>query len=113
MIQASQAYRSGGLIVITFDEGTTTKGCCGEASFSTGGGQVGAVILGPTINPHVTSCEYNHFSLLRTWENLFDLGPTRTSVPGSDGHGHLAHAGDPGVIPLTRELTATSDPCAA
>jgi len=113
MIQASQAYRHGGLIVITFDEGTTTKECCGEASYSTGGGQVGAVILGPTIHPHVTSCAYNHFSLLRTWEDLFGLRATRTSIPGSDGDGHLAHAGDPGVIPLTRELTAISDPCAA
>ena len=112
MIQASQAYRHGGLIVITFDEGTTTKSCCGEAFFSTGGGQVGAVILGPTIHPHVTSCAYNHFSLLRTWEDVFGLKAKRTSIPGSDGQGHLAHAGDPGLIPLTRELTATSNPCA-
>jgi hypothetical protein len=115
MIQSSQAYRHGGLILITFDEGTTTKSCCGEAYFSTGGGQVGAVILGPAIHPHVTSCAYNHFSLLRTWEDVFGLTAKRTSIPGSDGQGHLAHAGDPypHLTPLTRELTATSNPCAA
>ncbi len=113
MIQASQAYQQGGLILITFDEGTTPKSCCGEAYFSSGGGQVGAVILGPTIHPHVTSCAYNHFALLRTWEDLFNLTAAQTSIPGSDGLGHLAHAGDPGLIPLTRELTATSNPCAA
>jgi len=113
MIQRSQAYRQGGLIVVTFDEGTSNKSCCGEAVFSTGGGQVGAVILGPTLHHHVTTCAYNHFSLLRTWEDVFHLGTKQTSLPGSDGHGHLAHAADSGVIPLTRELTATSNPCAA
>jgi hypothetical protein len=112
-IQASQAYKHGGLIVITFDEGSSNDGCCGESTFSTGGGKVGLVILGPGIHPHTSSCEYNHFSLLRTWEDVFHLSTRRTGFPGADRYGHLAHAGDAGLVPLTRELTATTDPCAA
>jgi hypothetical protein len=112
MIQASSAYRNGGLIVISFDEGSTNKGCCGEAAFSTGGGQVGAVLLGPALHAHHSTCSYNHFSLLRTWENLFGLTPAVTHINGSDGHGDLAHAGDPGLLPLTAELSATTNPCA-
>jgi hypothetical protein len=110
MIQASKAYRQGGLILITFDEGSSNASCCGESAFSAGGGQVGAVILAPTIHPHVSSCRYNHFSLLRTWEDVFHIGRT-PAIPGSDQLGHLAHAGDAGLVPLTRELTARTDPC--
>jgi len=69
-------------------------------------------VLGPNIDPHTSSCTYNHFSLLRTWEDVFHLGFRRTGIAGSDGRGHLAHAGDAGLVPLTRELTASSDPCA-
>jgi hypothetical protein len=113
MIQASSAYRNGGLIVITFDEGSSNAGCCGEDAFSTGGGEVGMVLLGPGLHPHLSSCQYNHFALLRTWEDLFRLGPRATGIAGSDGHGHLAHAGDAGVPTLTPDLRATTDPCAA
>jgi hypothetical protein len=111
MIQASKAYANGGLIVVTFDEGSSDAVCCGEAAFSTGGGQVGAVLLGPALHPHLSSCTYNHFSLLRTWEDLFQLGAPRLAIRGSDGRGHLAHAGDSGLVPLTGELSATTDPC--
>ena len=113
MIRASKAYARGGVIFITFDEGSTNDGCCGESAFSTGGGRVGAVILGRGIPSHVSSCAYNHFSLLRTWEDVFHLRTRRTSIPGSDGRGHLAHAGDAGLLPLTKEFTAASDPCAS
>jgi phosphatidylinositol-3-phosphatase len=112
-IQASKAYQRGGLIVITFDEGESDKGCCGESEYSTGGGQIGAVLLGTHLHPHTSTCEYNHFSLLRTWEDLFHLGVKRTGMFGSDRFGHLAHAGDTGLVSLKRELVATSDPCAA
>jgi hypothetical protein len=32
VIIATPAYRDGGLIVITFDEGSGTAACCGETS---------------------------------------------------------------------------------
>lgn len=97
VIQASAAYQQGGLIVITFDEAATTdtSGCCGEL---TGGGKVGAVLLSPRLTPHISSCPYNHFSLLGTYEDLFGIGT------------HLGQASVAG--PIDRDLTATTDPCA-
>jgi phosphatidylinositol-3-phosphatase len=87
-IMAAPAYRDGGLIVITFDEGSDSAACCGEASgFSPdhpnvplpgkngpGGGRIGAVLLSPLIKPGtVSSVDYNHYSLLRTMEDIFGL----------------------------------------
>jgi hypothetical protein len=87
-IMAATAYRHGGLIVITFDEGSDSASCCGETSgFSPdhpnvpdpgkngpGGGRVGAVLLSPLIRPGtVSTAEYNHYSLLRTVEDIFGL----------------------------------------
>jgi phosphatidylinositol-3-phosphatase len=87
-IMAAPAYRDGGLVVITFDEGSDSVACCGEASgFSRdhpnvllpgktgpGGGRVGAVLLSPLIRPGtVSTVDYNHYSLLRTIEDIFGL----------------------------------------
>ena len=81
-------YRDGGLIVVTFDEGSDSAACCGEASgFSAdhpnvplsgkngpGGGRIGAVLLSPLIKPGtVSTVDYNHYSLLRTVEDIFGL----------------------------------------
>jgi phosphatidylinositol-3-phosphatase len=85
---ASPAYKAGGLILITFDEGSTDAACCGEASGVSGshpntllpglggpgGGDVGLVALSPFIKPGtVSSVDYNHYSLLRTIEDIFGL----------------------------------------
>jgi len=87
-IMAAPAYREGGLIVITFDEGSDSAACCGEASGLSpdhpnvpepgkngpGGGRVGAVLLSPLIKPGtVSTVDYNHYSLLRTVEDIFGL----------------------------------------
>jgi hypothetical protein len=87
-IMASPAYRAGGLILITFDEGNTDAACCGESSgFSSshpntlspglggpGGGDVGMVALSPFIKPGtVSTVSYNHYSMLRTVEDIFGL----------------------------------------
>jgi hypothetical protein len=87
-IMAAPAYRDGGLIVITFDEGSDSAACCGETSgFSSdhpnvlepgkngpGGGRIGAVLLSPLIRPGtVSTVQYNHYSLLRTVEDIFGL----------------------------------------
>ena len=115
-IEASTVYKHGGLIVITTDEGSDNSSCCGESGqpgiqSSGGGGKVGLVALSQRITPHVSTCQYNHFSFLRTWETLFGLTPATTGIPGSDGAGHLAHAGDPGVNSMLTDMLATSDPC--
>jgi hypothetical protein len=120
-IEGSSAYKHGGLIVITTDEGSGNDSCCGESGqpgiqTSGGGGRVGLVALSNRITPHTSSCPYNHFSLLRTWEDLFQLSPQQNpqlvQIPGSDGAGHLAHAGDPGVTSLFGDLLAQSNTCA-
>ena len=87
-IMAAPAYRDGGLIVITFDEGSDAAACCGEtAGFSAdhpnvpvpgrtgpGGGRIGAVLLSPLIKPGtVSTVPDNHYSLLRTIEDIFGL----------------------------------------
>jgi hypothetical protein len=110
IIEASPAYQQDGLIVITFDEAATTdtSSCCGEvpgtsgvvpaAGPSLGGGKVGAVLLSPLLTPHTSTCAYNHFSLLRTYEDLFGI---RTHL----GNASVANS-------ITPDLTASGDPCA-
>jgi hypothetical protein len=101
-IIASPAYRSGGLLAITFDEsdGSDASACCGEPPFpgapltngfispGPGGGRTGAVLLSPFIDPGtIDTTAYNHFTLLRSVEDLFGLG-------------HLGYAGMAGLHAL-------------
>jgi phosphatidylinositol-3-phosphatase len=93
-ILASPAYKHGGLLVITTDEAPSSgeladsSSCCGQPSFPNlpaagagtsalgpeGGGQVGALLLSPFVKGGViTQEQYDHFSLLRTIEDLFGL----------------------------------------
>lgn len=93
-ILASQAYKHGGLLAITTDEAPSSgefadsSSCCGQPTFPNlpapasgssalgpeGGGQVGALLLSPYVKGGViTQEEYDHFSLLRTIEDLFGL----------------------------------------
>jgi hypothetical protein len=58
--------------------GTSTSGMSGaQTSTPTGGGRVGLLLISKYVKPgtlNVTG-EYNHFALLRSIENLFDLNP--------------------------------------
>jgi phosphatidylinositol-3-phosphatase len=105
-IMASPAYRDGGLIVITFDEGSGSAACCGETPGPSlshpdvllpgrngpGGGRVGAVLLSPLIRPGtISTTDYNHYSLLRTTEDIFGLS-------------HLGDAAMPQVKPFSARL---------
>jgi hypothetical protein len=122
MIQASEAYKDDGLIVINFDEGgyTTSQNasgvvitfqgqyCCSEqpgpnlAAFPQsnlivpgitlvendyGGDRTGAVLLSPLLKPGtVSNTPFNHFSLLKTVEDIFDTDA------------YLGYAGQPGLL---------------
>ncbi len=104
-ITGSPAYKHDGLLVITTDEAPTSgefadsSACCEQPQFPNlpappaglsprGGGNVGALLLSPYIKGGTTSEEpYNHFSLLRTVEDLFGLA-------------HLGYAALPKVAPL-------------
>lgn len=85
-ITNSAAFKQDGVLIITFDEGAIpqdTTSCCGEAAGPTspmpglvgpGGGRVGAVIISPFVTPGtVSTTPYNHYSLLRSTEDMFGL----------------------------------------
>jgi phosphatidylinositol-3-phosphatase len=102
-IAASPAYQSeGGLIAITFDQAAQTgpepdtSSCCATPEYpnlpvptsaeapatgpvkpSGGGGQVGMLLISPYVAPGTVeeAAYYNHFSFLRSVEELFGLEP--------------------------------------
>lgn len=104
-ILASRAYREAGLLVITVDQAPSSgefgdsSSCCGQPRYPNlpapagagrrhGGGTVGALLLSPYVKGGTTSQEkFNHFSLLRTIEDLFSLK-------------HLGYAGLTAVKPF-------------
>jgi Phosphoesterase family len=76
-----------------------------------GGGDTGSVLISPYISPGtVSNVYYNHYSWLRTMEDLFDvsagndwtpLSPgTGTVSGGLDAQGHLGYAAQPGLRPF-------------
>jgi hypothetical protein len=96
-ILKSPAYQKDGLIMITFDEAEThdASACCGEKQGpntpnnggptpGAGGGRIGAVLLSPYIKPGgVSNQEYNHYSMLRSFEDVFGL--EHLGYAGMDG----------------------------
>ena len=63
-----------------------------------GGGDTGSVLISPYINPGtVSTVTYNHYSWLRTMEDLFGVASTS---PGLDGLGHIGYAAQPGLAPF-------------
>ena len=65
---------------------------------TTGGGDTGSVLISPYITPGtVSTVFYNHYSWLRTMEDLFGVA---TASPGLDGLGHLGYAAQPGLNPF-------------
>jgi hypothetical protein len=126
LIMASPSYQSGQmLVVITSDEGalTDTTACCNEQpgpnwaypGFSPllgtapttpgadpGGGKVGALLLNSEyVQPGTvdTTGYYNHYSALRSYEDLLGL-----TSGGTDGDGHLGFAAAPGLTPFGQDI---------
>jgi hypothetical protein len=65
---------------------------------TTGGGDTGSVLISPYITPgSVSTVDYNHYSWLRTMEDLFNVGH---ASPGLDGEGHIGYAAQPGLAPF-------------
>ena len=80
---------------------------------TTGGGDTGSVLISPFIKPGtVSSVYYNHYSWLRTMEDLFNVrkGHDRAKLEagtvsgGLDGKGHLGYAAQPGLRPFGRDV---------
>jgi phosphatidylinositol-3-phosphatase len=99
-IEASPAYKEGGLIAITSDQAPQTgpnadsSSCCGTPQYpnlpagssapasgpvkpSGGGGRVGLLLISPYVKAGSVNetSYYNHFSLLHSFEELFGLQP--------------------------------------
>jgi hypothetical protein len=74
-----------------------------DATHSTnGGGDTGSVLISPYIRPgSVSTGFYNHYSWLRTIEDLFCV---RRASRGLDGQGHLGYAAQRGLAPFGRDV---------
>jgi hypothetical protein len=63
-----------GILFLTWDEGTSDRGCCKLAH----GGHIATIVAGPdVIRGARGSTSYTHYSILRTVENAFGLAPLR------------------------------------
>jgi Phosphoesterase family len=80
---------------------------------TTGGGDTGSVLISPFIKPGTTSdVYYNHYSWLRTMEDIFSVGaghdhsalPAGTVSGGLDRQGHLGYAAQPGLRAFGRDV---------
>ncbi|HMI49719.1 MAG TPA: alkaline phosphatase family protein, partial [Gemmatimonadaceae bacterium] len=99
----SPAYKADGLLIINFDEALSidASACCNEPSGPNttvpgvngpGGGRTGAVLLSRFIKPGtVSNVPYNHYSLLRSVEDLFGLS-------------HLLYAGQAGLASFGKDV---------
>jgi phosphatidylinositol-3-phosphatase len=118
LVLASPAYRSGGLLIITFDEARWSNqeggesnpdsqpdasACCNEMMGPNtlnaggpipgpGGGRTGAVLISPWIRPGtINATSYNHYGLLRSVEDIFGLD-------------HLGYAAQVGLQAFGRDV---------
>jgi Phosphoesterase family len=72
-----------------------------------GGGDTGSVLISPFIKPGTVSFRYyNHYSWLRTMEDLFNVGE---AAPGLDGRGHIGYAAQPGLAPFGSDVFNNTD----
>jgi Phosphoesterase family/PASTA domain len=74
-----------------------------------GGGEEGNVLISPLIKPGtVSQVDYNHYSWLRTMEDMFNV---KSAAPGLDGEGHIGYAAQPGLAPFGPDVfTAATQP---
>jgi len=70
-ITGSASFRNAGVLFITWDEGSTSAGCCGDSW----GGHIATIVISPRAIPGFRSgVAENHYGLLRTVEDAFRLG---------------------------------------
>ena len=123
-ILAAPAFHPGGdgLLLVNWDEGEgDSTDCCNEQPGPNldetavppqtpgdneppgpGGGQTGAVAVGPFIaaNSPPSTVSYNHYSLLRSIEDIFGLA-------------HLGYAGQAGLVPFGADVYTGAQPSPA
>jgi hypothetical protein len=83
-----------GFLVITYDEGSTDAGCCGNAH----GGRIATVVAGPDVRAGARmSRPIDHYGVLRSIEAAFHL--RRLGASRSARHGSLAPLFRGGAMP--------------
>jgi arylsulfatase A-like enzyme len=72
-----RALGSGGLLFLTWDEGTSDNGCCRLAS----GGHIATIVAGPGARSGGRdSTPVDHYSVLQTIEDLLGLPRLRSAA---------------------------------
>jgi hypothetical protein len=101
----SPAFEAGGLLIVTWDEANIdeegSKACCDQPTgpntpqpgvLGPGGGRTGTVVISPWTTPGTENATpYNHYSLLRSLEDMF-------------GVGHLGYAAMDGLKPFGADV---------
>jgi hypothetical protein len=86
-ILASPAFNSNSLLVITFDEGSSSSSCCGLPSSA--GGHIATVLISSLVKTGFQdTTPYSHYSLLKTVEKAWGLP-------------YLVHAGNSATTLIT------------
>lgn len=71
-VLTSSWFTQGGIVILTWDEGTDSGGCCGGAS----GGHIATIVIAAGSPRHTTlSQPVDHAGTLRTIEHLYGLPP--------------------------------------
>jgi phosphatidylinositol-3-phosphatase len=121
-IQASPAYQDDGALIITFDESESgAEGCCVEDAPNTpnaggqtagpGGGRTGTVVLSKYVAPGTTTATpYNHYSLLRTIEDLLGVSPLGYAARSTPFGADVFNAPAPAAHKRSRHHTRTRHP---
>jgi hypothetical protein len=74
-LAGSSAWRPGTLLVVTFDEGKSSRGIGGR-----GGGHVATIVVGPGVPRGRDPTSYDHYALLRSIKRRFGLGLLRNAA---------------------------------
>jgi len=89
-----------GTVTLSSDEDSTTDPYYDAFDPTTGGGDSGAVLISPYITPGtVSNTDYNHYSLLRSLEDIFGI-----TSGGVGNTGYLGFASQPGLAPFGKDV---------
>jgi hypothetical protein len=69
-VLGSPWYQAGGVVILTYDEGSTSSGCCGGAA----GGHIVTIAVSTHGTATTLSTPGDHAGLLRTIESLYGIG---------------------------------------
>ena len=99
-VLASSWFAQDGVVILTWDEGTDSSGCCDGAS----GGHVATIVIGAGSPRHTTESQaVDHAGTLRTVEDLYGLPPLGDAACTCSGS--LAALLPPPAGPATAGLT--------